>query len=501
LNANCQSVRAKLASFQYLLQEEDPDVFVGTESWLNSNITSGEIFPSHYNVFRKDRDNQRDSRGGVFIAVKNDLIAQDEHDFDQAKCELKWISIHVSGIAPVYIGAFYRSQKTDTDYVRLLETSLENIPKHASVWILGDFNMPDINWETVSFKPGGRYPGPSKAMLDIALDNNLQQVVLKPTRDDSILDLCFTNNPGFVNSYDVKPGLSDHDVVVINASIKPKIVKLPKRKVFLYKKAEFSKIAEDLDVLNGELTENAVQQMDIDELWNRFTDTVQKSMDSNIPSKMTSSKPNVPWINSTMKRNIRKKRKLYDRARKTGDFEHWDKFKELRRKNDRQMRKLHRDHVRGIGDSLESENTKPFWNYVKALRRDVFGVSPLSSNGRIVSTAQEKAEALNTQFCSVFTKEDLSTVPDLGNSTVPDMPDLKITTEGVEKLLQNLKINKSSGPDNVPARILKECAPSVAPILQKIYQKSISSGSLPRDWLNANVSPIFKKGDRSLPST
>ena len=56
----------------------------------------------------------------------------------------------------------------------------------------------------------------------------------------------------------------------------------------------------------------------------------------------------------------KKKRKLYDKARRTGDFELWDKFKDPRRKTDRQMRKLHREHVRDIGDSLQSNNTKPF---------------------------------------------------------------------------------------------------------------------------------------------
>lgn len=214
---------------------------------------------------------------------------------------------------------------------------------------------------------------------------------------------------------------------------------------------------------------------------------------------MTSSKPSVPWINSSIKRTLRKKRKLYDKARRTGDFHLWDKFKDLRRKTDRQMRKLHREHVRDIGNSLQSNNTKPFWNYVKSLRRDVFGVSPLSTAGRIVSSAKEKAEALNSQFCSVFTRENLTTIPDLGSSKVPDMPDLKITSAGVKKL-PNLNVSKASASDNIPARILKECASSAAPILQKIYQKSISSGSLPQDWLNASVSPIFKKGDRSLPS-
>ena len=381
-----------------------------------------------------------------------------------------------------------------------MENSLEKIPNHSSVWILGDFNLPDIDWDSNIFTPCGRYPSPSKAMMEIALDFNLQQVVLKPTRDNSILDLCFTNSPAFVDSREIKPGISDHDVVVVTASIRPKIVKLPKRKVYIYNRADFNSISTKLEDLNHQLDDDSVKNMDIDKLWDTLTNTIKLAMDTNIPSKITSSKPSVPWINSDIKRKIKKKRKLYNKARKTGDFELWDKFKELRRKNDREMRKLQRDHIRSIGDCLESNNTKPFRNYIKSLRRDVFGVSSLNSEGRIISTAREKAETLNNQFCSVFTKEDLSSMPSLKSSNIPNMPDIQITISGVEKLLKKLQVNKATGPDGIPARILKECASSVAPILQKIYQKSISTGTLPKAWLNANVSPVFKKGDRSLPS-
>ena len=68
LNVNSQSVRAKNAGFRCLVQEEDPDIIVGTESWLNSNITPGEDFPSHYNIFRKDRVKKNDSHSGVFYS-------------------------------------------------------------------------------------------------------------------------------------------------------------------------------------------------------------------------------------------------------------------------------------------------------------------------------------------------------------------------------------------------------------------------------------------------
>ena len=45
---------------------------IGNESWLNPNIYSGEVFPSEYNAFRKDRS---DCYGGVIIACHNKLTS------------------------------------------------------------------------------------------------------------------------------------------------------------------------------------------------------------------------------------------------------------------------------------------------------------------------------------------------------------------------------------------------------------------------------------------
>ena len=67
----------------------------------------------------------------------------------------------------------------------------------------------------------------------------------------------------------------------------------------------------------------------------------------------------------------------------------------------------------------------------------MFGVSSLNSEGRIISTAREKAETLNNQFCSVFTKEDLFSMPSLKSSNIPNMPDIQITN-GVEKTVKEV---------------------------------------------------------------
>ena len=65
ININCQSIRAKLPDFEAMLATEDPDIVVGTESWLTNSVATGEVFPRNYNVFRRDRIST--NRGGGFL--------------------------------------------------------------------------------------------------------------------------------------------------------------------------------------------------------------------------------------------------------------------------------------------------------------------------------------------------------------------------------------------------------------------------------------------------
>ena len=76
------------------------------------------------------------------------------------------------------------------------------------------------------------------------------------------------------------------------------------------------------------------------------------------------------------------------------------------------------------------------------------------------------------------------------------MQEIYITEEGVHKLLRNLNPQKASGPDQVPARLLKELADELAPLLTNVFKKCLKYGETPHIWLSANVTAIFKKGDR-----
>ena len=79
----------------------------------------------------------------------------------------------------------------------------------------------------------------------------------------------------------------------------------------------------------------------------------------------------------------------------------------------------------------------------------------------------------------------------------PVMEDFSISADDIPKLLQNLKPGKAAGPDRLKPLLLKELREEVAPFIQVIFKRSIKIGKLPADWCNAQVTPIFKKVDKS----
>ena len=120
---------------------------------------------------------------------------------------------------------------------------------------------------------------------------------------------------------------------------------------------------------------------------------------------------------------------------------------------------------------------------MKTQKQDSFGISALKSNGNVYTDSSSKAEILNKQFQSVFTP-------------FPSIKSLHITENGVFKLLDNIDVSKSSGPDKLPGRLLQGLAKEIAPVLRFIFEQSLDTGLLPTDWTQANVAPIFKKGSR-----
>ena len=100
----------------------------------------------------------------------------------------------------------------------------------------------------------------------------------------------------------------------------------------------------------------------------------------------------------------------------------------------------------------------------------------------------------------MFTKENLLNIPKLPLIVFPPMSNISFSAHGIQLLLENLVPGKAPGPDSLPTYIFKYCASEIAPILQVLYTQSLSTGTLPGDWLTSNILPVYKKGSKSIPS-
>jgi hypothetical protein len=70
LQVNCRSIYNKALEFWNLVDTYNPDIIIGTESWLREEVGNAEIFRTDFTTFRRDRHARG---GGVFICVKNNI--------------------------------------------------------------------------------------------------------------------------------------------------------------------------------------------------------------------------------------------------------------------------------------------------------------------------------------------------------------------------------------------------------------------------------------------
>ncbi len=270
LIVNCQSLGNKKSHLETVIKSSNPDIIIGTESWLEPKTKSSEFFPANFQVFRKDR--QGDAHGGVFIAIKDTLHPTEAPELD-VDAELVWARIDLVGHRSLHLASFYRPPKTDDKYLKKLDASLSRISNtNGSVWVGGDFNLPDINWDVPILKTGSNNPTLHQDLIDMAAKHSLDQVVDKPTRGPNTLDLLFTNNKTAVNKVETLPplGKSDHDIVFLNISLQPTIKKQKPRKIYLYDKADFSGMEKDLSELASQFEHLDTSQYNTEELWTMF---------------------------------------------------------------------------------------------------------------------------------------------------------------------------------------------------------------------------------------
>ena len=94
----------KNASVEYIVEEDNVDIILVTETFLDSDIGSNECIINGFETLRKDRCRHG---GGVLIAVRENLPVSFLDEFSN-DCELIWCQFKPLYVKPIILGVFYR---------------------------------------------------------------------------------------------------------------------------------------------------------------------------------------------------------------------------------------------------------------------------------------------------------------------------------------------------------------------------------------------------------
>ena len=503
ISMNINSIRGKKLELLAFLDFHQPHVVAIQETKIDSSIATSELFPETcpYSVYRKDRNIHG---GGVMLLVHKDIshmpITELENDSESI-----WVKVFANKTSH-FVASWYRPPGSTSEEFQLFREQLDYIRTHhkgkklPSAHVLGDFNFKDIDWPDRLSKSGSTLSqSEGQILIDIMNDHGLEQMVHFPTREKNTLDLILTTLPGQFQDVHSPDKLSDHDIVsgTLKMFIPP--IKKPRRKVYLYQKGDYESMRKDTlqfakeKYFNGHSDTRSVQ-----ENFDLLTSFIQDSADKHIPSKISRSVSSIPWITPEIRRKIRRKNKTHAKAKKTGSSKLRSKFETLRREIKADVRKQHDLYVNNLVGDVKA-NPRDFYRYINSQKKDTQGIPPLKrKNGKGVAQSDlEKAEEFNGQFTDVFSKNEHTQVPLLDRSA-PFMNDIAVSKDGVIKLLKGLNPSKALGPDELHPRVLKELATELGPVLAHLFQQSIDTGEIPKEWSLANICPLFKKSDRSL---
>ena len=311
---NFQSIRAKKTPFWLLLTECNPDIIIGSETWLSPGIYEREILPCGYHIVaRKDR--AESPHGGVMIATKDNIIGS-EIDLD-TDTELTAAVFECPGKKTLVIGALYRPPTSTQDYAQELCSKIESLYQQyprSTIWIAGDANLPDIDWELNAVNGNSNPISLNQLFLDIVYDNGSEQMVKFPTRKNNTLDVFITNRPSLIQKCKPVPGVSDHDIVFVESNISATRSKPTQRKILLWKRANYTGMKESVNLASTSFMEKHKASTDVNQLWGDFKDMCHQAISNNVPSKLTTTRFSQPWINRNVKRLSRRKKKAYRRA-------------------------------------------------------------------------------------------------------------------------------------------------------------------------------------------
>lgn len=238
------------------------------------------------------------------------------------------------------IGACYRPRESDKSTLPELLSTIDKLTAshNYDIFIDGDFNYPGWDWKTIKLKPNTHHVDLHNHLLESLSNYELRQLIDEPTRKENTLDLMLTNVPDRVIRTRVLPGISDHEIPVVDFSLTPLNKYQVPRKIHLHAKADWIGLRDWIrPTMSGIQHSNESPEL----LWTKFKTCLKQSAEKYIPTKTSKSKESCPWVSSHLKHLIRKRNLLYQKSKQSGRPSIEASFRQLKSRDQRELRQEH----------------------------------------------------------------------------------------------------------------------------------------------------------------
>ena len=490
----------KGAELQVILAEEEPHlVFLTETKFTDDVVTSQFIDCSNYTVFRRDRGTGRG--GGVVILVRKELCAWERLDMECENVEVTTCDVKTRH-GKITLACFYRPPNASSELNEKLCQALLKICNTSSKQklICGDFNFREINWNQDTVK--GSDSSEQAKFFHTCQDGFLYQHVREFTRargkdDPSLLDLILTNDPMEVEQISYNAPIGKSDLCVLTFRL---LMDRGDRQGGHLQRRNFYKgdYVQARQLFNSVQWEEELDGKNTEAAWDVFLKHFNDVVGKTVPMYQVNMRTRKKWMTRYISKLIQSKDSAWKEYRNSRTARHLRMYKRARNQTTAAIRKAKYNFEHKLADEVQS-NPKAFFSYARnqtSIKGEVSFV--MKEDGTMTSTLAETCEVMNKEFQRVFTRTDNIELPVVSsNQQENSLETIDLTIADVERALSSLKTSSAPGPDGVHPRMLKECAQALSHPLHTIFKASLTAGYVPRDWRRANVTPIFKKGDKA----
>ena len=241
--------------------------------------------------------------------------------------------------------------------------------------------------------------------------------------------------------------------------------------------------------------------LDVHKATEEFTATVLTAASQVIPTKTVRIRQkDKPWMTTDLRRQIRKRDQLFRLARKTQTPESWETWRRQRNLTTDHNTRLRNAHMETQARRILENKQNPY-KYHRILRQAMGRqqdqtIPPLeTTDGTIVGDDRDKANILNDYFAAQTQLNVQNNIPTPSPivQQIPDLHLIQVTESEVLRTLNTIDVNKSSGSDALPAKLIRMIAILIVTPLTQLFNKSLALGIFPNSWKEANVTPILRK--------